>query len=90
ILNALLGAELLKEGVTPTTDRINLITYGEQAKLEPQGPDLTLIYLPHALLKDLRMVDTPGTNAILEHHQVLTERFLPRADLILFVTSADR
>ncbi|MFZ5991352.1 MAG: dynamin family protein [Deinococcota bacterium] len=90
ILNALLGAELLKEGVTPTTDRINLITYGEQAKLEPQGPDLTLIYLPHALLKDLRMVDTPGTNAILDHHQVLTERFLPRADLILFVTSADR
>ncbi|MER3480788.1 MAG: GTP-binding protein [Meiothermus sp.] len=90
ILNALLGAELLKEGVTPTTDRINLITYGEQARLEPQGPDLTLIYLPHELLKNLRMVDTPGTNAILQHHQVLTERFLPRADLILFVTSADR
>lgn len=90
ILNALLGAELLKEGVTPTTDRINLITYGEPARLEPQGPELTLIYLPHELLKDLRMVDTPGTNAILEHHQLLTERFLPRADLILFVTSADR
>lgn len=90
LINALLGAELLKEGVTPTTDRIHLLTYGEQAKLEPQGPDLTLIYLPHELLKDLRMVDTPGTNAILKHHQVLTERFLPRADLILFVTSADR
>lgn len=35
-------------------------------------------------------MDTPGTNALLEHHEVLTRTFLPRADLILFVTSADR
>jgi len=35
-------------------------------------------------------VDTPGTNAIIRRHQEITEEFVPRADLILFVTSADR
>lgn len=90
LLNALLGGDFLKEGVTPTTDRINLIGYGPEPKLEPQTPELVLIQLPHPMLKDVRLVDTPGTNAILQHHQVLTEKFLPRADLILFVTSADR
>ncbi|GIW27097.1 MAG: GTP-binding protein [Meiothermus sp.] len=90
LLNALLGGDFLKEGVTPTTDRINLIGYGPEPKLEPHSPELVLIQLPHPMLKDVRLVDTPGTNAILQHHQVLTEKFLPRADLILFVTSADR
>src|SRR5690606_29908161 len=41
-------------------------------------------------LQDVALVDTPGTNAIIKRHQELTERFVPRADLLLFVTSADR
>ncbi|MBF6595621.1 MAG: dynamin family protein [Thermaceae bacterium] len=90
LLNALLGADFLKEGVTPTTDRINLISYGPEPRLEAISPELAQIYLPDPLLKDMRLVDTPGTNAILQHHQTLTEGFLPRADLILFVSSADR
>jgi small GTP-binding protein len=39
---------------------------------------------------DLRLVDTPGTNAVLTQHQEITEEYVPRADLVLFVTSADR
>ena len=90
LLNALLGQSLLKEGVTPTTDRIQLLAYGERIAEEPLGPDAVLIRLPAPLLKTVRLVDTPGTNAVIERHQILTERFLPRADLLLFVTSADR
>ncbi|WP_018466500.1 dynamin family protein [Calidithermus timidus] len=90
LLNALLRSSLLEEGVTPTTDRVQLIGYAPETRYEPQSPELAHLYLPNPLLEDLRLVDTPGTNAILRHHQVLTERFLPRADLILFVTSADR
>jgi len=41
------------------------------------------------LLRDIHLVDTPGTNAITREHEALTQRFVPRADLILFVTSAD-
>ncbi|WP_457636961.1 dynamin family protein [Oceanithermus sp.] len=90
LLNALLGQELLREGVTPTTDKIQLIAYGKEAGTKVLEPGLVAIYLPHPLLQNVRLVDTPGTNAVLENHQVLTERFLPRADLILFTTSADR
>ncbi len=43
-----------------------------------------------ALLRDVNVVDTPGTNVILERQQRLTEEYVPRADLVLFVISADR
>jgi hypothetical protein len=35
-------------------------------------------------------VDTPGTNAIIRRHEQLTQEFVPRSDLVIFVTSADR
>jgi hypothetical protein len=35
-------------------------------------------------------VDTPGTNAIIRHHEELSRGFVPRSDLVLFVTSAER
>lgn len=41
-------------------------------------------------MKEINIVDTPGTNVILERQQRLTEEFIPRADLVLFVLSADR
>jgi hypothetical protein len=45
---------------------------------------------PIELLRDLQIVDTPGTNALDREHERLTREFVPRADLVLFVTSADR
>ena len=45
---------------------------------------------PVELLRDLQIVDTPGTNALDRDHERLTREFVPRADLVLFVTSADR
>ncbi|KAJ6352428.1 hypothetical protein OIU76_001623 [Salix suchowensis] len=39
---------------------------------------------------NMNIVDTPGTNVILQRQQRLTEEFVPRADLLLFVISADR
>ena len=42
------------------------------------------------LLQDMTIVDTPGTNAVLTDHTAMTMRILPSADLIIFITSADR
>ena len=47
-------------------------------------------YLPAELLREVNVVDTPGTNVILSRQQRLTEEYVPRADLVLFVLSADR
>jgi small GTP-binding protein len=41
-------------------------------------------------LKDIAIIDTPGTNAIVKKHEELTQKIIPRADMILFVTSAER
>ena len=42
------------------------------------------------MLKSMTIVDTPGTNVVLERQQKLTEDFIPKADLVLFTLSADR
>ena len=42
------------------------------------------------VLREIHIVDTPGTNAIIREHEQLTNEFVPRSDLVLFVTSADR
>jgi len=39
-------------------------------------------------LRDFHIVDTPGTNSIADEHQQITERFVPIADLVIFVFSA--
>ncbi len=90
LLNALVGERVMPEGVTPTTDRITVVTYADSPSESEEAPALVRRSYPAPLLRDLALVDTPGTNAIIQRHQELTERFVPRADLVLFVTSADR
>ena len=34
------------------------------------------------------MVDTPGTNSIIQNHETITENYIPQSDLVLFVISA--
>lgn len=90
LVNALLGDKVMLEGVTPTTDRVTIVTYGPEAKETETSAHLMRREYPAEILKDLAFVDTPGTNAVILEHQELTEEFVPRADLVLFVTSADR
>lgn len=89
-LNAMLGERLLAEGVTPTTSHIHILRYGETMTQETTADDLLLIHLPVEWLRNLSLVDTPGVNAVIQRHQEITEEFIPRSDLVLFVTSADR
>jgi small GTP-binding protein len=89
-INALLGERVVPEGVTPTTDRINLLRYGAAPGEHLAEAFLTERTYPAELLRELNIVDTPGTNAIVRRHEELTRDYVPRADLVLFVTSADR
>ena len=89
-INALLGQKLQPEGVTPTTDQIYLLRYGEAERRFPGENGVWIQTAPVELLSKLTVVDTPGTNAIVREHEALTSEFIPRSDLVLFVTSADR
>ncbi|KAL6761719.1 hypothetical protein V8C86DRAFT_3023722 [Haematococcus lacustris] len=94
VINALLGHKFLAEGILPTTNEISILKYsdepGAEARMEQQADGLYVRYLPARLLEEVNIVDTPGTNVILERQQRLTEEYVPRADLVLFVMSADR
>ncbi|MCB0195257.1 MAG: dynamin family protein [Anaerolineae bacterium] len=89
-INALLGQTVLKEGVTPTTAEINILRYGETSRVEVKGADLRIFLEPVDILRQINIVDTPGTNAVIRKHQEITEEFVPSSDLVLFITSADR
>jgi len=89
-LNAMLGDRLLTEGVLPTTSQIQVLRYGEQASQEIGADEMLTVHLPVEWLREINLVDTPGTNAVIQRHQEITEHFVPRSDLVLFVTSADR
>jgi len=89
-INALLGQKLLKEGVTPTTTQINILRYSEDEQRTLLEENLLLISAPVDLLQEISIVDTPGTNAVMREHEAITAQFIPRSDLVLFVTSADR
>ena len=89
-INALVGATVLVEGVTPTTAQIQVLRYGDTATTTIDANGVRVITAPVDLLRDLQIVDTPGTNAIVREHERLTAEFVPRSDLVLFVTSAER
>jgi small GTP-binding protein len=89
-INALVGQPVLQEGVTPTTAAIHVLKHGDKLTQEIGEDGLQVITAPADLLHDVHIVDTPGTNAVMREHERLTADFVPRADLVLFVTSADR
>ncbi len=89
-VNALLGRRLLDEGVTPTTAGIHLVRHGDEKAEHPARRTFEEVTAPVELLREVNLVDTPGTNAIQREHEALTRDFIPRSDLVLFVTSADR
>jgi GTPase Era involved in 16S rRNA processing len=87
LLNALFGQEFAKVDVLPATDKIYIFRYGAAEKQVEVSPRLAERYLPIKFLQDFNVVDTPGTNTMVEEHQTITENFVPRADVILFVFS---
>ena len=89
-INALVGSKVAEEGVTPTTAQINVLQYGDTFDRKVREANLHVITAPAEILREIHIVDTPGTNAIIREHEAITAEFVPRSDLVLFVTSADR
>jgi GTP-binding protein EngB required for normal cell division len=89
MINVLLGGRYLEEGATPTTQNVQVLVHGTGGTQRVRSGYLVR-EIDAPLLREMHVVDTPGTNAIIREHEALTRDFIPRADLILFVTSADR
>ncbi|HEY1582871.1 MAG TPA: dynamin family protein [Chthoniobacterales bacterium] len=87
LLNALFGQEFCKVDVLPATDRIYIFKYGAREQTIDVSAQVSERYQPIGFLQDFNIVDTPGTNTMVAEHQTITENFIPRADLVLFVFS---
>jgi small GTP-binding protein len=86
-INALLGDEVFAMGDLPTTRAISILRYGKAGPPETIAEHVQLYHYPLEVLRDLDIVDTPGTNSIERMEEAITREFVPRADLLLFVTS---
>ncbi|KAM3567499.1 hypothetical protein VYU27_010359, partial [Nannochloropsis oceanica] len=75
-INALLGDTYLKEGVTPTTAKICFVKHTDRVGVptryaDAQGQMIDEVeekLLDVPLLKNMALVDTPGTNAVIQRH----------------------
>lgn len=89
IINALLGKqELLPVGPIPTTDRIAILRYGDEAQRMNSGGEVDTVFYPSPLLKKVSFVDTPGLQSVLQRHEQTTRNFLHRSDVVLLVMLA--
>lgn len=92
-VNALLGAEVLPMGITPTTEVIELIRYSETPELKPkiqEDGSLRVWSHPSTGAPGVAIVDTPGTGSVFQQHERIAKDFLHRSDLVIFVLSAKR
>ncbi|MEM9006571.1 MAG: dynamin family protein [Cyanobacteria bacterium P01_F01_bin.86] len=87
-VNALLETEVCATDVKPCTDRIQAIYYSETPQTNEINSYLAEIGKPLDILKEIAIVDTPGTNSIIENHQMITEEYIPNSDLVFFVLFA--
>lgn len=85
LVNGLFGRDLCRVNILPETHRVFWYRYGSTARDVEVTPMLEERYRPVDFLRDFNLIDTPGTNSVEPGHQEITERFIPAADLILFV-----
>lgn len=87
-INALLHEEICETAPDPCTAAIQELIYGEEKSRISLGENWERISLPKNVLKEITIVDTPGTNSIIKRHQTITENYIPKSDLVAFVFPA--
>jgi predicted GTPase len=87
-INALLGENICPVDAAPCTDVIQEIIYAERPYEDTVRPFLKKIGRPLTILQTIAIVDTPGTNTVIENHQEITRNFIPNSDLVLMVFQA--
>ena len=90
-LNALLGVkkgeeEIFKSGAAVETSKITIARKGNK---EPEiENNVVIIYKDIESLEGIEIIDTPGTDSIMEKHEKITYDFLENCNLVMFVFEA--
>ena len=88
LINALLGDDVCEVAPEPCTAVIQELVYGEERTRTGLGDQWERLQLPREVLRQVSIVDTPGTNSVLRNHQIITENYIPQSDLVIFVLFA--
>src|SRR4028118_1771529 len=91
LINVLCGNETMREtNIGPQDTKITVLAYGD-ARDNTSSRYVDVKHYPFPFLKLINLVDSPGINAVLRpEHTKITQEHVASADLILFVTSAER
>ncbi len=87
-INALMGEEICEVDAAPCTARVEELTYGSERYITQLGPKCVRKTLNKETLKEITIVDTPGTNSIIEDHEAITKKYIPESDVAIFVLPA--
>jgi GTP-binding protein EngB required for normal cell division len=87
-INTLVGETICEEGSAPSTGHLTLLRHGEEAAERASDEGMLERRRFNDYLREVSILDTPPT--YVQDQQVRLQRyFVPSADLILFVTSAE-
>jgi len=87
-INALIREDVCEVAPGPCTAGIRELVYGGERKTVGLNQYCERVFLPTEVLREVTMVDTPGTNSIIQNHETITENYIPQSDLVVFVFSA--
>ena len=87
-INALIREDVCEVAPGPCTAGIRELVYGGERKTVELNQYCERVFLPTEVLREVTMVDTPGTNSIIQNHETITENYIPQSDLVVFVFSA--
>ena len=89
-INALLESPICATSHEICTQNVQKIVYGASEKLIQDSQERMITReFPADILKEITVVDTPGTNSRELDHQIITERFIPKCNLVLFIFQMD-
>lgn len=89
-INALLGSPICATSHEICTQDVQKIVYGSSERMTEDANERILTReFPAEILKEITVVDTPGTNSRELDHQLITERFIPKCNLVLFIFQMD-
>ena len=87
-VNALMGEDVCEVAPDPCTIGIQEFVYGEERDRTVLGDNWERVFLPKEVLREITIVDTPGTNSVIANHQKITEDYIALSDLVVFVFPA--
>jgi len=74
----------------PLDDLAEYVTEARNPKNTKGVREVTVVFPAEWLQGGIRLVDTPGIGSVHRHNTEVTYRYLPRADAVIFVASADQ